>query len=272
MKKYLTIAALLVSAASLRAQTDSTLAHAVRVAAEGQTDSAQALVRSVLNNLGSSDELMSEALFFAGVVEADLARARSFFRRVSIEFSNSEWADRALLRLSQLAFAAGNYQQALDQSRRVITDYPFTNLKADASYWAGRALMMTGRMTDGCDLLAEAAEAATDDIELRNRAEFYLQRCAAIADEAPDSSAVAEAQETQEGSYTVQVAALSSASTVDQLMRDLRQAGFDPRVVRDDSGLFKVRVGRFASRDDAADLARRLRATVDGEPFVVEEN
>jgi len=47
--------------------------------------------------------------------------------------------------------------------------------------------------------------------------------------------------------------------------------GFDARVVRDTSGLFKVRVGRYASHDDAAQAQRRLKTRLGGQPFVVEE-
>jgi len=47
--------------------------------------------------------------------------------------------------------------------------------------------------------------------------------------------------------------------------------GFDARVVRDTSGFFKVRVGRYATRDEAQRTLQRLKTRVGGQPFIVEE-
>jgi len=41
--------------------------------------------------------------------------------------------------------------------------------------------------------------------------------------------------------------------------------------VRDTSGLFKVRVGRYATREEAVATQRRLKTRLGGQPFVVEE-
>ena len=71
--------------------------------------------------------------------------------------------------------------------------------------------------------------------------------------------------------YAVQVLAVKSAATVDDMLTRLKVMGFDARVVRDTSGLFKVRVGRYATRDEAQQVQRRLKTRVGGQPFVVEE-
>src|SRR2546427_2796686 len=44
---------------------------------------------------------------------------------------------------------------------------------------------------------------------------------------------------------------------------------FRSRVVRDSTGFFKVRVGRYATRDEAVRSQRRLKQKVGGQPFVV---
>jgi len=41
--------------------------------------------------------------------------------------------------------------------------------------------------------------------------------------------------------------------------------------VRDTSGLFKVRVGRYATRGDAQQAQARLKTKLGGQPFLVEE-
>ena len=64
---------------------------------------------------------------------------------------------------------------------------------------------------------------------------------------------------------------MKSAAQVDDMLTRRRVMGFDARVVRDTSGLFKVRVGRYATRDEAQRTQQRLRTRVGGQPFVVEE-
>jgi cell division protein FtsN len=42
-------------------------------------------------------------------------------------------------------------------------------------------------------------------------------------------------------------------------------------VVRDSTGFFKVRVGRYHTREEAVRTQQRLKTRVGGQPFVVEE-
>jgi cell division septation protein DedD len=70
----------------------------------------------------------------------------------------------------------------------------------------------------------------------------------------------------------VQVIAVKSAAQVDDMLTRLKVMGFqDARVVRDSTGFFKVRVGRYATRDEAQRTQQRLKTRVGGQPFVVDE-
>jgi len=71
--------------------------------------------------------------------------------------------------------------------------------------------------------------------------------------------------------YAVQVLAVKSAPQVDDLLSRLKAMGLQGRVVRDTSGLFKVRVGHYATREEAQQTQRRLKARLGGQPFVVQE-
>jgi cell division septation protein DedD len=71
--------------------------------------------------------------------------------------------------------------------------------------------------------------------------------------------------------YTVQIAALQSASAADELMRLLHAAGYPEVRVVQEGGFLKVRVGRFARRGDAAALVPELARKFGGTPFVAEE-
>jgi cell division protein FtsN len=55
------------------------------------------------------------------------------------------------------------------------------------------------------------------------------------------------------------------------MLTRLKVMGFEARVVRDSTGFFKVRVGRYLTRDEAQRAQRRLKQRVGGQPFVVDE-
>ena len=122
--------------------------------------------------------------------------------------------------------------------------------------------------------MRDALASAGDDVEFKNQLAFYLPRCPAVAPPVgtgtgtPPDSATAPPAAT---SYAVQVLAVKSATQVDDMLTRLKVMGFDARVVRDTSGFFKVRVGHYATRDEAVRAQARLKTRIGGQPFVVEE-
>lgn len=264
---YLIMTAAVLAAAPLPAQqfTDSTLALAVRLVTEGQGDSARALVRARLAALSRSDSLYPEALFTAGLVAEQFDSALVAFRRVGIEYSESRWADDALLRIVQLTFAARDLPAAQRSADRLLSDYPLSDQRAAAAYWAARIRLEQGQADAACPYLQQAVDEAGDDVELANRARYYLQRCAAPA---ADTTRAAPGARTL---FAVQVAAVGSIEAADAVMRQVHAAGYEPRVVRE-GNLFKVRVGEFRSREDAQRAQADLRRKLGGSPFVVEES
>lgn len=294
MKAILALAVLCVLATPAAAQqaaptpSDSALVGALRLVSEGQGDSARALVRSRLRALSPTDSLYPEALYVAGAVASNADSALAYYRRVSIEYSQSDWAPLALLRIGQLAFASGDFATAARSVDRVLSDYPFTTVRPAAYFWAGRIRIEQGKLPEACRMLQSAADSAGVDVELANRARFYLQRCTpaaldtarhdttgaarAAAPTAPSAATPAPAKAAASPTYAVQVAAVSNAAAADQVMQRLRSAGYAPRVVREANGLLKVRVGHFTARADADKLQAELKRKLGGAPFVVEES
>jgi tetratricopeptide (TPR) repeat protein len=253
------------------AQQDSLLQDAIRLATEGQIDSAQSLASAWIARLTPSDSTYPEALYAAGVVASDKETALNYLRRVSIEYSRSQWADDALLRMAQLAFADGQLRSAIRSADRVLLDYPFSDILANAALWSGRAHLELGEREEGCPLLQRAVEAAEDNFEVENQARYLLQRCpsSGAATESPER-ANRVAQRGGQTVFSVQVAAVRSAAAADEMMQRLHREGYQPHVVRDDDGLLKVRVGRFPRRAEAEALLAELRNKLGGSPFVVE--
>jgi cell division septation protein DedD len=158
------------------AQSSPALQAAMRLSAEGRTDSAKRVVAAVLARARAGDTLYIEALYVRGRL-GTVDSAERDLRRVAIEYSTSRWADDALLQLAQLGLASGNASQALTFAQRLRGDYPGSELRAPAALWAGRAAFETGDPVTACALLDSARAESAADIELQNQVGFYRARC-----------------------------------------------------------------------------------------------
>lgn len=268
---------LLVGTAATRvaAQSDTLRAAALRVA-QTRPDSARAMLRRLLARLAPQDSLYPGALFTAARVSADATTAATDLQRVIVEYGRSVWADSALVLLTQLYFAQGDPAATVQAAERLRGDYPDSPLKPRADFWGARAYFDLKDDAHGCGLIAEALDRAGGDVEFKNQVSFYAARCptapgTATAPPPPPPGDSQPKPPPTAPSYAVQVLAVKSAGQVDEMLTRLKVMGFDARVVRDTSGLFKVRIGRYATRDEAVKLARRARTRLGGQPFVVEE-
>jgi hypothetical protein len=250
------------------AQTDARLRDAIALVQSGHVDSARAVVQRVLATLAPTDSVYPEALYTAGVLAPDAPTAARYLQRVVVEYGLSPWADDALLRLVQLHAAQGDPAATVQAAERLRRDYPDSPLLARAALPAGRAYFDLRDELRGCAMIRTALAGAAD-VEFKNQVAFYAARCPAEA--TPESAAAPVAPPATAPRYAVQVLAVRSVTQVDETLTRLRAMGFDARVVRDTSGLFKVRVGRYATREEAQQMQQRVRARLGGQPFIVEE-
>ena len=264
-------------AVPLSTQSDPRLAEALRLAQSGQADSGRAIVRRLLTRLSPSDSLYPEALLTAAKIAPDAQTVSSNLNRIVLDYGSSPWADDALLLLTQLHFAQRDAAQTIQVAERLNRDYPDSPFRARASFFGARAYFELKNEMRGCDLIQQALEGAGDDVEFKNQVSFYAARCngpAAIAASPPPPGTDTARGGAGGGQrlYAVQVLAVKSAAQVDDMLTRLKVMGFqDARVVRDSTGFFKVRVGRYASRDEAQRVQQRLKTRVGGQPFVVDE-
>jgi len=253
------------------AQADSVRAAALKIA-QTRPDSGRAMLRRLLASLSPQDSLYPGALFTAARIAHDAVGAATNLQRVVVEYGRSVWADSALVLLTQLYFAQGDPAATVQAVERLRRDYPDSPLKPRADFWGARAYFDMKDDAHGCPLIQEALAGPGTDVEFKNQVSFYSARCTNVTPAA--TSAATDSQPkaaTPAGPYAVQVLAVKSAAQVDEMLTRLKVMGFDARVVRDTSGLFKVRVGRYATRDEAQQVQRRLKTRVGGQPFVVEE-
>jgi cell division septation protein DedD len=283
----------LTGSATVAAQEDSRLVAAVRLAQDGKGDSARAIVLDLISSTPQGDTLFPQIVYTMGLVARDAGDRSRNFRRVAVEFAASAWADDALLGLAQEDFAAGRAEASARSIERIRADYPTSSLLPVAAFWGVRAYFELGKREDACRWLGQGLALAGEDVELQNQLNFYAPRCGPGSTEPasaqgpppvrPDTTAATPpapppatpatnppATPAGTGKFTVQVAAASTEAAAQSTSTALRNAGYDPHIVRE-GGFIKVRVGRFGTRAEAVAAASQVRAKMGGSPFVVEE-
>jgi hypothetical protein len=272
--------ALLIGPASTSAQEDPRLVEAVRVAREGLADSARAMTARLLGSTASSDALYPEILFTIALVAANEQDRRLYLRRVAIEHSTSPWADNALLELAQLEYATGNIEGTVRLVDQLLSDFPASDVTAEAAFWGARAAFDRNDGSRACAWLSTGVVAAGTDVELRNRLEFLNLRCQgqAQADITPATPTPAPpppppppptTRPTAGPAWYVQVAALGDRVAIDRTVESLRQMGYEPVVLPGPGALQRVVAGRFSSRALAQAEVARVRSRFGGQPFVI---
>jgi len=135
---------------------------------------------------------------------------------------------------------------------------------ARASLWSGRLAIEDRDHVAGCATLNTARSlVGSNDVELRNQFDYFVAQCeqlpAADTVVTPPTAAPPPAM-VPESHYSVQVAAFNARSEATSLASRLKERGFDVRVVGQQAP-FRVRVGRYATRSEAAAALARMRAS-----------
>jgi len=257
------------------------LVDAIRIAREGMPDSARTLTAALLGTLPRTDALYPELLYTIAIIASNEADRRLYLRRIVVEHANSPWADNALLQMAQLDYAAGNTEGTQRQINQLLSDYPGSEVTAEAALWGARAAFDRNDPRLACAWVASGIAASGSDVEMRNRLNFLNLRC---QDPDPDPRPVppapapaptppptpAPAPRPAAGpSWHVQIAALSDRIAIDRAVATIREMGFEATVVPGPGALQKVRAGRWSTRALAQAEVARLRDRFGGAPFVV---
>ena len=297
MTRSLTLAGLLLGASALpifaHAQTDPRLVSALRLAQEGLGDSARAAVSGILARTEPTDTLYPQVLYTHGVVAADPREMRTDLQRVAVEYASSNWADDALLRLALLDYAAGQLDASIRNLERIELDHSTSPLYPRAALWAGRVYFELRRPEDACRWLREGRARAGEGTELATLLARDAERCTTVA-AAPAAAAPADtarppaarpdtvrstdsvgtldsppsAAPPQPAAFRIQIAAVNTAGAAETIAGRARAGGFEAVVVRE-APYYKVRVGAYATRAEAAAALPAVRARFRGTPFVV---
>lgn len=262
------------------ATADTTFLAAQRLVVEGRGQEGRAIIARELSAAPEGSPRYVEALYWRAALAATAADAERDYKRIIIEFPVSRRSESALVGLAQLELARGDRAQAMQHLERVVREHPSGPSRARASFWMARVHFDEGNFPRACARLEDSRRhTPTEAVEMQNQLQYYAQRCEGVDTTVVVRASAAEstrAMPPRPGSvvtpqpaqrppprgatvYTVQIGAFESRVDADAKHRQLSAQGHGTRVVKV-GALWRVRMGRYASRSTAADVARALKA------------
>jgi cell division septation protein DedD len=216
-----------------------------RLIAEGQFSDGRTVLEGWLGRGwdGASRAEREHGLWLRALLTIDPAIAELDYRRLVVEYPGGRFSDQALLRLAQGARALGDREAALRYLEILIRDYPESPYRVEA-----RTLMASVAQDP---LLARTVPPPTVS------APTTAVPTAAVPTAPPSST---PATSTPSLPTTVQLGAFSSEAAARALLSDPRLEGFGVRLVRvPGSALFRVRIGAFATPEEATGLLQAIQ-------------
>jgi cell division septation protein DedD len=249
--------------------TDPVFVRANQMVTAGQDSAGRAVIDSVLAVTPGESPRYAEALFWRATLSRTAAGAERDYRRIVVEHALSPRAPESLFRLSQLETTRGDRAGARAHLERLLRQHPNAPVIPRASITLAQLAFGDGDLVTGCNAIAAARDGLhPSDVELRNQVEYLGQRCtnsalqaATARDSANATNAAAAAPPTDASgvarAFSVQVAAFDTRVSADSLVRRLTTRGYTARVVGTRAP-YRVRVGRYPTRERAAEAARQL--------------
>jgi len=192
---------------------------------------------------------VERARFLRARLTADLDSARVDYLWVAVR-GDQRYGAAARLRLAQLYVAEGRLDRAEADLAKMRADFPGSSLTFKSWLWTGNVRSASGDQSGACSAWETATSLRGTPITESDRAliRSSLENCR--------PSGVSAAVE----SFSVQLGAFTSAEAAEDVRNRVVASGASARVLepQDPGGLFRVRSGRFAGREEAARHAVRL--------------
>jgi len=243
----ITLAALLLTALSVAAQSTG-LDHVEELARMGRTDEARSALEEWWGSArdDSSRQDLQRGLWLRARLTVDPTQAELDYQRLIVLYPNGSYAPQALFRLAQSAYAQGDTAVARRHVSALARDYPSSQSRTQAEAWLRAA---------GPPL--EQAQAPGGVPSESRRAGQGATASAPPADAGPGgirpSTARPAAPADAVLDWSVQFGAFADQDRAFALHQELVRAGLAARLVRvEGSGFLHVRIGRFATREEAS--------------------
>jgi len=241
---FLSVGAIL--APSVAAQSRQVLDSVERAADLGQTQEARQLLAGWFASPGATDRQadVERARFLRARLTSDLDSARVDYLWVAVR-GDERYGAAARLRLAQMYLAEGRLDRAEEDLARMRADFPGNPLTLASWLWTGNVRSAAGDVPGACAAWETAASLQGSPATQSDR---DLVRSALEGCRNPGDVAVATE------SFSVQLGAFSSRETAEEVRNRVVASGRTARVVdpSEPGGLYRVRSGRFAGREEAA--------------------
>lgn len=235
----------------LAAQSGDRLEAAEVAADAGDVERAREYLRDwLVSDAASAPEAeVGKALVLRARLAASPDSAEVDYLEAAVR-GGEEYGAIARLRLAQLRLMDGRPALAVSDLDRLRADFPDSRLVPESWLWTGFAWESMGDPAAACAAWNQVAGAdETDPIVAQANAGLAGCRAGSPAGETP-------------GRFTVQLGAFGSRQAAEEVRKRASSSGSEARVLEPDATtpLYRVRVGRFSRREDAARLAVGLRS------------
>lgn len=207
-------------------------------------------------------------------VTLDADSAEDAYLSVAVNYPTTRLAPEALLRLAQARHARADTAQATSYLERLLADYPNAEQRPMAGVWLARLNKKPRNNASLCQTLRGIAPGTNPETLDLFKAEVQ-RACGSSVGVTPTRTPVPRAIRTDTASVTapapapttrttgkiaIQVGAFRESSGAREVKIQLERAGIsNVRLVRvPGNQLIRVRVGRYASRAEAAPMLARL--------------
>lgn len=199
----------------------------------------------------SSQRDLQRGLWLRGRLTVDPVQAELDYQRLAVLYPNGPYTPQALFRLAQAAHAHGDAEAAGRHVGALVRDYPGSTSRTEAEAW----LRAAGPAPPPSDarVTRPAAQPGAAGARPAQGPGASTTPPAAGAGGIQPSVGPPTAPASLVLDWSVQFGAFSDEERAFTLQRELVEAGLAARLVRvRGSGFLHVRIGRFATREDAA--------------------
>jgi tetratricopeptide (TPR) repeat protein len=212
----------------------------------GDYESAISEGEKILANSGRDSSYLDELYYILGLSylkEGNYLRASDIFEIIIKEFRNSPYKEEATLGLGDTYFLRQDFPKAQEHYKELLDSHPTTKLRAALYYRLGEVAAKLGDTLQAKKYLDKLREEFPLNLEaklnkdLRSLSDIY---------------------------YTVQVGSFAKSTNAGNMCSKLITEGYDAYVQQikadNDTLMYRVRVGRLKSRQEAVELENKLSA------------
>ncbi len=264
------------------AAPDSVAHRIQQLVLRGDASAARRLVDSVLvhvhMHVGSTDPRYGEALYWRAVLTTSPDSTRRDLLRLVVDYPYSPWMEDALIRLANAELVSGNRASARRHLERMVRDHMVTDGGARAARQLAELMIADGSVIAACNVVDSArSRVSPSNVELANQLTYTGRTCEQVraaaepvttdarqperrASGSPPQPPLSKAEKTTDRrrvEWSVQVAAYGVRGDASRLAARLLARGYETRITV--AKPYRVRIGRFTNRAEAADVVAKLK-------------